>query len=73
MLRFGQPFTYWNGYVQNVMQVTRTDVQRVARKYLDPSRMTIVVVGDLAKIRSGIESANLGPVELRDIQGRPMP
>ncbi|MBW8772337.1 MAG: insulinase family protein [Gemmatimonadetes bacterium] len=72
MLRFGQPFTYWNGYVQNVMKVTRADVQRVARKYIDPAHMTIVVVGDLAKIRAGIESANLGPVELRDVQGRPV-
>ena len=73
MLRFGQPFTYWNEYVQNVMKVTRADVQRVARTYLDPSRMTIVVVGDLAKIRTGIESAHLGPVELRDVQGRAIP
>ena len=73
LLRFGMPFTYWNGYVQQVMRVTRADVQRVARKYLDPTRMTIVVVGDLAKIRPGIENANLGPVELRDVQGRPLP
>jgi zinc protease len=73
MIRFGQPFTYWNGYVQNVMKVTRADVQRVARKYLDPSHMTIVVVGDLAKIRPGIESADLGPVEVRDGEGRPIP
>jgi zinc protease len=72
LLRFGMPFTYWNGYVQSVMRVTRADVQRVARKYLDTSRMTIVVVGDLAKIRTGIESANLGPVEIRDVEGRPV-
>jgi predicted Zn-dependent peptidase len=73
MIRFGQPFTYWNGYVQNVMKVTRADVQRVAQKYIDPSHMTIVVVGDLAKIRTGIESADLGPVEVRDVQGRAIP
>lgn len=72
MLRFGLPLAYWNGYVQHVMHVTRADVQRVARKYLDTSRMTIVVVGDLAKIRPGIESAALGPVELRDVEGRPI-
>ncbi|HTK57132.1 MAG TPA: pitrilysin family protein [Gemmatimonadales bacterium] len=72
MLRFGQPFTYWNGYVQNVMKVTRADVQRVARKYLDPTQMTIVIVGDLAKIRPGIEAAHVGPVEVRDVQGRPL-
>ena len=73
MIRFGQPFTYWNGYVQNVMQVTRADVQRVARKYLDPAHMTIVIVGDLAKIRAGVEATHLGPVEVRDVVGNPVP
>jgi zinc protease len=73
MLRFGQPFVYWNGYVQNVMKVTRADVQRVARQYVDPTHMTIVVVGDLAKIRSGIEAAGLGPVEVRDNVGNAVP
>ena len=73
MLRFGQPFTYWNGYVQNVMKVTRADVQRVARQYIDPSHMTIVVVGDLAKIRTGIEATHIGPVEVRDVVGNPVP
>ena len=73
MLRFGQPFTYWNGYVQNVMKVTRADVQRVARQYLDPSHMTIVVVGDLARIRTGVEATHIGPVEVRDNVGNPVP
>ena len=73
LMRFGLPFTWWNSYVQRVMAVTRADVQRVARQYLDPTRMTIVVVGDLAKIRPGIEATGIGPVEIRDVQGRPVP
>lgn len=68
LLRFGLPFTYWNGYVQNVMKVTRADVQRVAKKYLDTSKMTIVIVGDLAKIRPGIEATKIGPIEVRTIE-----
>ena len=70
LLRFGLPFTYWNGYVQNVMKVTRADVQRVAQKYLDTSHMTIVIVGDLAKIRTGIEATKIGPVEVRTVDGK---
>ena len=46
------------------------DVQRAARQYLDPDRMTIVVVGDLAVIRPGIQALNLGPIEVRDVEGR---
>jgi len=72
LLRFGLPFTYWNGYVQNVMKVTRQDVQRVARKYLDTSRMTIVIVGDLPKIRAGIDATKIGPVQVTDINGQPV-
>ena len=37
---------YISSYVRNVMAVTPEDVQRTARRYLDPSRMTIMVVGD---------------------------
>jgi predicted Zn-dependent peptidase len=32
--------------VQHVRSVTPAKVQQMTRKYLDPSRMTIVVVGD---------------------------
>ena len=73
LLRFGLPFTWWNSYVPRVMAVTRADVQRVARQYLDPARMTIVVVGDLAKIRPGIEATGIGPVEVRGVDGQPVP
>ena len=73
LLRFGLPFTWWNSYVQRVMAVSRADVQRVARQYLDPSRMTIVIVGDLAKIRPGIEATGIGPVEVRGVEGQPLP
>ncbi len=46
------------------------DVQRAARQYLDPDRMTIVVVGDLQVIRPGIAALGLGPIEVRDVEGR---
>ena len=37
---------YLTNYVKRVMSVTPSDVQRIARDYLDPSKMTLVVVGD---------------------------
>ena len=39
-----------DNYVKNVLAVTAADVQAMAKKYLTEDRMTIVVVGDLAKI-----------------------
>jgi predicted Zn-dependent peptidase len=41
---------YLTGYVDNVMAVTPAEVQRVTRKYIDPSRMTVIVVGDSATV-----------------------
>jgi zinc protease len=41
---------YLKTYVQNVNAVTPEDVQRMAREYIKPEEMTIVVVGDKAKI-----------------------
>ncbi|AHG88300.1 peptidase M16 domain protein [Gemmatirosa kalamazoonensis] len=37
---------YLTGYVKRVLAVTPEDVQQTARKYLDKSKMTLVVVGD---------------------------
>lgn len=37
---------YLNGYVGRVLAVKPADVQRMAQKYLDPSKMIISVVGD---------------------------
>jgi len=69
LLRFGLPMTYYDDYVTKVMAVTVQDVQRVARQYLLPDRFTVVVVGDLATIRPGIEALNLGPISVRDLNG----
>jgi predicted Zn-dependent peptidase len=37
-------------YVKNVRAVTPADVQRMAQSWLDPSKMTVVVVGDPAQV-----------------------
>jgi predicted Zn-dependent peptidase len=42
----GLPDSYLTGWVRRVRAVAPAEIQQMARKYLDPSRMTIVVVGD---------------------------
>jgi predicted Zn-dependent peptidase len=49
-------------FAEQVRAVTAADVQRVARQYLTPDQATIVVVGDLAKVRAGIAALQLGPI-----------
>ncbi|MBC7984612.1 MAG: insulinase family protein [Candidatus Obscuribacterales bacterium] len=45
------PADYWDHYAERVDAITASEVQRVAKKYLDLSRLQIVAVGDASKIR----------------------
>jgi predicted Zn-dependent peptidase len=57
------PDDYWNGFAQAVEKVTAADVQRAARRYLDPRRMTLVVVGASGTVRPQLGGLPIGPVE----------
>jgi len=65
--RYHLPADYWDQYPAKIMAVTAADVQRVARKYLDPQAMQVVAVGDAAKIEPIL--AKYGKVELFDTSG----
>ncbi|HJR33331.1 MAG TPA: pitrilysin family protein [Gemmatimonadales bacterium] len=65
LLTFGLPFTWFDDYVRRIMAVTAEEVRRVARQYVHPDSLTIVVVGDVQKIRPGIERLGFGPIEVR--------
>jgi zinc protease len=67
---YGFPTDYWDSYPAQVMAVTSDDVQRVARKYLDPDTMQLVAVGDGRKIKSILEK--YGPLEVYDSGGQPV-
>ncbi len=64
LLAFGLPLDYFDDYVGKVMAVTAADVQRVARRVIRPDQFAIVIVGDVGKIRAGVEKLALGPVEV---------
>jgi len=66
LLRFvdlhGLPADWLRTYVQRVEAVTPADVTRVTRKYIDPKRMTLVVVGDRKVIEDSLKQ--FGPVKV---------
>jgi zinc protease len=64
------PADYWDRYPERVMAVTQADVQAAAKKYLDPSRLQMVVVGDAAKVESVLKQ--FGTVETFDTNGKPI-
>jgi zinc protease len=49
----GRDPSYWLRYRERIAAVTAADVQRVAQKYLDPSRFVILVVGNQKEIDIG--------------------
>ncbi len=66
------PLDYYNSYAQQIERLTQADVQRVAREYIDPSRLAIVIVGDRASIEGGVRALRLGEILIRDLSGQPI-
>jgi zinc protease len=64
-LQFGHPLQRTADELVAISRLTAAQVQAAAQKYLDPRHLTVVIVGDLASIKAGIERLNLGPVEVQ--------
>lgn len=70
----GRPHGYWESYRGKIEKVTIKDVRRVAARDLDPDKMVILVVGNIADIMKGhpdykAKLADFGPIHrvpLRD-------
>lgn len=61
-----------SNFPAQIGRVRAEDATRVAKAYIAPDRLAIVVVGDLAKIRPGIEALELGPISVLDAEGKPV-
>ncbi len=69
---YGLPEDYFNRYLVNIDAVKLDEVQRVAGKYLDASKMAVLVVGDLARIKQSVIDLGLGEAVYSDVDGKPM-
>ncbi len=61
---YGLPLDELRTYRQRVNSVSADDVQRVARSYLAPERLAIVLVGNAAAFTGELAGAGLGRYEL---------
>jgi zinc protease len=66
--RYNLPIDYWDRYPERIMAITEADAQTMAKKYLDPSRVQIVAVGNSEGVGRALRK--LGPVEVYDAEGR---
>jgi len=67
---YGLPLDYYNNYVQNIEAITPADVERVARQYVNPGSLAVVIVGDRKSIEATLKAVNLGPISIRDMTGK---
>ena len=59
----GLPDDYLTRFVERVYAVTPEQVSAAAREFIRPDQMTLVVVGDLTKIRAQLEAVpQVGPL-----------
>ncbi len=59
---YGLPEDYFANYAESIEAVTLEDVREVAGRFLDSSHMQIVVVGDAAHVRRGLERLRVGNI-----------
>jgi zinc protease len=63
---------YYTRYAQEVHAVTAEQALAVARRYIVPDRLVIIAVGDRSAIEAELKKLNLGEMEIRDVEGRPI-
>jgi zinc protease len=68
LVTYGIPLNFYDTAVQRIGAVTQADVQRVARQYVNPDRLTIVIVGDRKLIEPGLRALNPGEIIVRDVR-----
>jgi zinc protease len=66
----GLPDDYYQQYTKAVAAVTKDDVLRVAKKYIEVDKLAIVIVGDKAAIEAPLKATNVAPIVYLDIEGR---
>jgi len=63
---------YYTRYAEQVNAVTTDQALAVSKKYLVPANMVVIAVGDRTKIEPELTKLNLGTVEIRDTEGKPI-
>jgi len=74
LVLYSLPDDYFTTYPTKVEAVTKDDVERVAKKYLDTKHLTILVVGDRSKIEAKLKTLPYAQViNVLDPEGNPLP
>ncbi len=69
----GLPDDFYQTYAKNVSAVTKEDLLRVAKQYIDLNHLAIVIVGDRSAVEGPLKATNIAPITYIDIEGNPVP
>jgi zinc protease len=70
IVQFGLPDDYYDTYAGKVKALKIDDVNAAAKNIVRADNLTWIVVGDRAKIESGVRELNLGEFRRMDIDGK---
>ncbi len=65
----GLPDDYYQQYGAKIDAVTKADMMRVAKQYIDLGHLAIVIVGDRATIEGPLKATGIAPIVVLDIEG----
>ena len=71
-VKFGLPENNLDRYIPSVQAVAAASAGAAAGKYIHPSALLYVIVGDVAKIESGIRELKIGDIGYLDAAGNPV-
>jgi zinc protease len=63
------PTDYFDRYRENIGAISKSDVEHVAQKYIDPESVIIVIVGNASQIREPLGTLGM-PIHELDIDGK---
>ena len=69
MVEFGYPDDYYDSYAAKVKSLRTADIQDAAKTALHPDNLIWIVVGDRAKVESGVRALNIGELHVIDADG----
>jgi len=66
------PLSELQRYPDETQRATLAAVNTAAQRYAVPGKATLILVGDLSKIESGVRELKLGEIVILDAEGRPV-
>lgn len=67
----GLPDDFYQTYATKISAVTKEDLLRVAKHYIDLNHLAIVIVGNRSEVEGPLKATGIAPITVIDIEGNP--